>query len=153
MKNLMILLSLTFISVSAFAANSTEYLAYHTGNGSVNPMYSYRVNCTISSDGVFIQKIMGDIAEPSKAKLKWTGIRNEAILQSLISEASSGMVVVPKHPLPIGGKLATYATFVKGKEQKPLKTTVGGMLASINTSAAAKRLVDFIQVNCASAMK
>ncbi len=128
-------------------------LTYTKSKGPVSPAYRETRICQVANDGmVYFEVRTGKTAEnKSKKPIRWTGIRNEAVLNSLIQEASKGLVVVPKHRLPVGGPIEVFEAYTdgsNGREPVMLKRIQSSKLAKVNTSESAARLVKFLEVNC-----
>jgi hypothetical protein len=143
-------LALTLLAISA-QASPTALLQYTSRSGSINPMYGTRNTCVLMSDGtVQTRQIVGDIATGGTQKMKFKGIPNVTVLKSLVAEASIGMVVDRKGPIPIGAGTQSFVGY-KGNDQFGLRTEIGSVMTQVNTSPVTGRLVDFIRVNCAAA--
>lgn len=145
---------IVLLSPYANAEGVNAYLKVSRSNGTVNPMYRNSVSCMIASDGkVHVNKRTGDIMRTSEKKIAWGKVRNETVLKSLIHEASRGEVIDRKGPIPVGAARTEYTGFVSNTKTFKLKLQFGGVLSSINRSEAAARLIELLDLNCASVIK
>ena len=140
-------------SVILSASAHASALNYVFNRGAISPENVSGWFCQIAEDGVvkkplgkspYINVKEGDVRNPLIFSAQ---IPNQAVLDSLVEEASNH-VVVNDGIGPIGGCNEMYTAITDNKIRLVLLRKSGGVVVSHNVSSAAKKIEKFIDANC-----
>lgn len=145
-------LSLTFIASSAFASQMPHPLLKYTRKSANfgNPRNANTTYCSIYANKVETITLgsLGSAIPMPKSVAYTASVKNAAAVKSLILKAVRGPVTQSRGPTD--GPVRTYEAFqtLGAGAPMPVLLQLNSGINKKNTSAAAKKLVEFIDFNC-----